>query len=131
MVIYDADSFGLSQLHQLRGRVGRGSKQGYTYFLSGSKNKEAIDKLNFLASTNDGFEISEYDLKLRGPGDVLGIRQSGIANFVLGDLSRDQTMLQYALSDAKEIIADQNKSENHAIIDSVKKQLIKNKLIES
>lgn len=123
MVIYDADSFGLSQLHQLRGRIGRGNKQGYCYFLTDAKSEEGIEKLEFLASTNDGFKISEYDLKLRGPGDVLGIRQSGIANFVLGDLNRDQVMLQYALKDAKAILDNQNISENRAIIESVKKKV--------
>lgn len=123
MVIYDADSFGLSQLHQLRGRIGRGDKQGYCYFLTDAKSEEGIKKLDFLASTNDGFKISEYDLKLRGPGDVLGIRQSGIANFVLGDLNRDQVMLQYALKDAKAILDNQKISENRAIIESVKKKV--------
>lgn len=131
MVIYNAESFGLSQLHQLRGRVGRGNIQGYTYLLNGSSSAEAKEKLDFVASTTNGFEISEYDLNMRGPGDVIGIRQSGIPNFVLGDLSRDQVMLEYAKNDALEIINDASNREYHAIINNVKDKLRKEKLIES
>lgn len=131
MIIYNADSFGLSQLHQLRGRVGRGHKQGYTYLLNGSKNTEAKEKLDFIASTTNGFEVSEYDLKMRGPGDVIGIRQSGLPNFVLGDLEKDHVMLEYAKQDAIEILKNQSNPEYKSVINSVKNELIKNKLIES
>lgn len=124
MVIYNANSFGLSQLHQLRGRVGRGHKQGYCYLLDASETAEASDKLEFMASTNDGFKISQYDLELRGPGDVIGVRQSGIPNFVLGDLKKDHVMLEYAHQDAKTIMNDLNNSAYHDIIKSVSKNEI-------
>lgn len=119
MVIYNANSFGLSQLHQLRGRVGRGSKQGYCYLLDASKTPEAKDKLEFMASTTDGFKVSQYDLELRGPGDVIGVRQSGIPNFVLGDLKKDHVMLEYAHQDATDIMNDLNNSAYRDIIKSV------------
>ncbi len=121
MVIYNANAFGLSQLHQLRGRVGRGSKQGYCFLLDGSTSDEGREKLEFMASTNDGFEISRYDLELRGPGDVIGIRQSGIPNFVLGDLAKDHIMLEHSNKDAKVIINDLNNPLYRDIIRSVSK----------
>ena len=132
MVIYDADRFGLSQLHQLRGRVGRGEKQGYCYFLTNSTNAETLEKLRVIESTLDGFKISEFDLKFRGPGDIIGTRQSGIDSFILGDLINDQVMLQYALNDAKEILREANKDENNDIIQDVHNYLEnKNKVLES
>lgn len=124
MVIYDANSFGLSQLHQLRGRVGRGSDQAFCYLLNGSKDEEAIPKLEFIESTTDGFEISEYDLKMRGPGDVIGVRQSGIPNFVLGDLQKDIVMLNVAKDDAVHIINDLENTDYRGIIESVQTEII-------
>ncbi len=123
MVIYNANSFGLSQLHQLRGRVGRGHKQAYCYLLDKSTTIEQREKIEFLASTNNGFEISEYDLNLRGPGDVLGIRQSGIPNFVLGDLTKDKVMLDLASKDAKMIINDLDNKSYRDIIRKVMKDI--------
>ncbi len=119
MVIYDADRFGLSQLHQLRGRVGRGSRQGYCYLLTASREADTIERLRVIENNLDGFKISEYDLKLRGPGDLIGVRQSGITNFVLGDLEKDSIMLKYALKDAKDIMENIKDSENNAIINFV------------
>lgn len=81
MVIYNAERFGMSQLHQLRGRIGRGQEQAYCYLMSSSSSKEAIERLKYLEKSHDGFEISLYDLKLRGPGEVLGQRQSGLPTF--------------------------------------------------
>lgn len=124
MIIYDANSFGLSQLHQLRGRVGRGTDQAYCYLLNGSKDEEAIKKLEFIENNTDGFAISEYDLKMRGPGDVIGIRQSGIPNFVLGDLQKDIVMLNVAKDDAKAIINDLENPDYRGIIDSVQAKII-------
>lgn len=120
MVIYDADRFGLSQLHQLRGRVGRGKRQGYCYLLTGSKDKDTIERLRIIENNLDGFKISEYDLKLRGPGDLIGVRQSGITNFVLGDLEKDSIMLKYALKDAKAIMENIKDRDNNAIINFVR-----------
>ena len=123
MIIYNAEYFGLSQLHQLRGRVGRGSRQGYCYLLNGSKSDEAKEKLKFLETCHDGFEISHFDLKMRGPGDVLGVRQSGVPNFILGDLEKDYVMLEYASKDAEAIIKDLDNSDYRAIIKGVQKTI--------
>ena len=81
-------------MHQLRGRVGRGSQQGYCYLLSDSKIKEAKERLMFLANHNDGFEISKYDLQIRGPGDLLGQKQSGVPTFMIGDVMKDFNILE-------------------------------------
>lgn len=104
MVIYSADRFGLSQLHQLRGRVGRGQQQGYCFLLSDSTNETSIERVRFLENSNDGFEISEFDLKLRGPGEVLGEKQSGLPTFTIANLFEDYAILDKAHSDALEII---------------------------
>jgi len=104
MVIYNADRFGLSQLHQLRGRVGRGSNQGYCFLLSQSDKEATVERIRFLETSHDGFEISEFDLKLRGPGEVLGEKQSGLPTFVIANLYEDYNILEAARKDASEII---------------------------
>ena len=104
IVIYDAHRFGLSTLHQLRGRVARGDKQGYCWLLSDSKDPQAIERLKKLETITDGFAITEYDLRLRGPGDFLGVRQSGLPNFVLGDLEKDKAMMDECVKNAEEIL---------------------------
>ena len=96
MVIEDADRFGLSQLHQLRGRVGRGKAKSYCILTSHNRNPETIQRLKALCKTNDGFRIAEEDLKLRGPGDFFGSRQSGLPAFRVGDLSCDLVTLKQA-----------------------------------
>jgi ATP-dependent DNA helicase RecG len=99
MVIESAEKFGLSQLHQLRGRVGRGSEKSYCILLSGSKlGKEARERIRILTVTNNGFEIAEKDLELRGPGDIEGTRQSGILNFKLANIVQDRALLETARS---------------------------------
>lgn len=105
IMIENAERFGLSQLHQLRGRVGRGSRQSYCIFMVGKKNKEIKDRLSILAKSNDGFKIAEEDLKLRGPGDLFGIRQSGLMDFDLGDIYSDAQTLKEA-SEAASILVD-------------------------
>ena len=107
MVIYDAHRFGLSTLHQLRGRVARDKKQGYCYLLSASSDPQAIERLKKMEELKDGFEVSNYDLHMRGPGDILGIRQSGMPCLVFGDFEKDQAMMEMCIHDAKEIIQDQ------------------------
>ncbi len=96
MMIENADRFGLSQLHQLRGRVGRGKNASYCIFVSGSKKQETRERLEILNHSNDGFEIAEKDLQLRGPGDLFGIRQSGVLEFRLGDIVADSKVLYEA-----------------------------------
>ncbi len=104
MVIYDAHRFGMSQIHQLRGRVGRGDRQGYCYLLSASKEKDTIARLQLCADNQDGFAIAKADLALRGPGDLLGQRQSGVSGFLLGDVIADESILEVARHDALTIL---------------------------
>ena len=99
MMVENAERFGLAQLHQLRGRVGRGEFQSYCIFISTSEAKETMERLQILNHSNDGFHIASEDLKLRGPGDIFGIRQSGEFAFVLGDIYTDANILKEA-SDA-------------------------------
>ena len=95
MVIESAEKFGLSQLHQLRGRVGRGSEKSFCILLTGPKvSKDARERLNIMCATNDGFKIAEKDLEIRGPGDIEGTRQSGVLNFKLASIVQDKTMLE-------------------------------------
>ena len=96
MMIENAERFGLAQLHQLRGRVGRGEHQSYCIFMTGTKSKETKKRLEILNKSNDGFYIAGEDLKLRGPGDLFGIRQSGILDFKLADVFQDAKTLQNA-----------------------------------
>lgn len=103
MMIENAERFGLAQLHQLRGRVGRGRYQSYCIFMSSSKSKETKERLEILNRSNDGFKIASKDLRLRGPGDLFGIRQSGLMNFRLGDVYQDAKVLQMANEAANEI----------------------------
>ena len=108
MVILDAQRFGLSQLHQLRGRVGRGAEQSYCILVTNHKlTKETRKRIDIMCDTNDGFEIAEADLKLRGPGDLEGTQQSGIAfDLKIADIARDGQIVQMAREEAQKIIDD-------------------------
>lgn len=122
MMIENADRFGLAQLHQLRGRVGRGKHQSYCIFISSNRQKKTKDRLDILAKTNDGFKIAEEDLKLRGPGDFLGVRQSGDMDFGLADIYADSRMLKAAADSVDELMTDPDvleKPENKALADKV------------
>ena len=106
MVIENAERFGLSQLHQLRGRVGRGADQSYCILVTSYKlSEETRKRLEIMVQTNDGFEIAEADLKLRGPGDLEGTQQSGVAfDLKIADIARDGQLLQHVRGIATEII---------------------------
>lgn len=106
MMVENAERFGLAQLHQLRGRVGRGTHQSYCIFMSGSKTKETKKRLEILNKSNDGFYIANEDLKLRGPGDLFGIRQSGLMDFRIGDVFQDADILKQANEAAGRILGE-------------------------
>ena len=110
MMIENADRFGLASLHQLRGRIGRGNAQSYCIFMSSNTSKEAMERLNILNKSNDGFKIAEEDMKLRGPGDVFGIRQSGEMAFNLGDIIGDADILKIT-SETVKCMSDKIKNE--------------------
>jgi ATP-dependent DNA helicase RecG len=107
MVIESAEKFGLSQLHQLRGRVGRGAEKSYCILMTGPKlSNDARERIKIMTATNSGFEIAEKDLELRGPGEIEGTRQSGSLNFRLADLVKDKTVLDAAKDFAEQLVAD-------------------------
>ncbi len=105
MVIEDANRFGLSQLHQLRGRVGRGSQQSFCILIADGKSDEARARMEIISSTTDGFKIAEEDLRLRGPGDVAGTKQSGNLDFKLADLVQDLKLVEVARQAAMKLVA--------------------------
>lgn len=104
MVIEHAERFGLSQLHQLRGRVGRGADKAYCFLLSEKLSEQAQERLSIFTQSNDGFVIAEQDLRIRGPGEFLGTRQSGLPDLVLANLSEDTVILEAARAEAKQLI---------------------------
>ncbi|SMC50380.1 ATP-dependent DNA helicase RecG [Cellulophaga tyrosinoxydans] len=132
MIIESAERFGLSQLHQLRGRVGRGADQSFCILMTGHKlSSEAKTRLQTMVQTNDGFEIAEVDLKLRGPGDLMGTQQSGMLNLKIADIVRDNDILKTARYYAIQLLKDDptlQKEENSAI-NYTYSQLIKHKNI--
>jgi ATP-dependent DNA helicase RecG len=105
MVIESAEKFGLSQLHQLRGRVGRGADKSYCILLTGNKlSRDARERLKIMVATNDGFQIAEKDLEIRGPGEIEGTRQSGALNFKLASIVSDKAMLEVARNEVEKIL---------------------------
>ena len=104
IIIENAERFGLSQLHQLRGRVGRNSLQSYCVLVSPSRSQETRERLGIMTQTNDGFVIAEKDLQLRGPGEFLGTRQSGLPDLIISDIVRDAEILEKARHEAIEFI---------------------------
>jgi ATP-dependent DNA helicase RecG len=102
MLIENAERFGLAQLHQLRGRIGRGAHGSFCILISDTKSDEARERLKILEETNDGFKIAEADLKLRGPGELLGREQSGVPKFRFGNLTEDLDLIRRA----RELVAN-------------------------
>jgi ATP-dependent DNA helicase RecG len=126
MIIESAERFGLSQLHQLRGRVGRGADQSYCILMSSEKlSKEAAKRIEVMIRTNDGFEIAETDLQLRGPGDIEGTQQSGIPfDLKIANLSKDGRIIEYARHIAEGILTDDpllEKNQNQILITELKR----------
>ena len=126
MVIESAEKFGLSQLHQLRGRVGRGTEKSFCILLTGSKlSMDARERLKILCATNDGFKVSEKDLEIRGPGDIEGTRQSGELNFKIASIIQDRVMLEVAktiATDLLELDPDLNMAENLPVLNHLQQQ---------
>jgi len=104
MIIENAERFGLSQLHQLRGRVGRGEYDSYCVLVAGDRSKKTQHRLEVIEKYDDGFVIAEKDLSLRGPGELRGTRQSGLPDLVLGDLSQDGDLIEKARDLAKRML---------------------------
>lgn len=118
MVIENAERFGLSQLHQLRGRVGRSTLQSYCILITSSRNQETRERLAIMTETNDGFVIAEKDLQLRGPGEFLGTRQSGLPDLIISDIVRDAKILEIARSEAIDFVKT-HKIEKYPILQTV------------
>ena len=104
MMIYDADRFGLSTLHQLRGRVGRSEHQSYCVLIASPKTETGIERMTIMTQTTDGFELSERDLEMRGPGDFFGVKQSGLPDFLVANIVEDYHMLEVARDEAAQLI---------------------------
>lgn len=107
MVVYDAERFGLAQLHQLRGRVGRGAEQSYCVLIADPKSEVGRERMRVMCETNDGFEVSQRDLELRGPGDFFGTKQSGLPEFKVADLATDYKALEVARQEAASLIGSE------------------------
>ena len=122
MLIEDSDRFGLAQLHQLRGRVGRGASKSYCLLSHKNKNKLSRQRLEVLVNSNDGFEISEIDLRFRGPGQVLGTKQSGLPDFALASLADDADVLELARNEARSILDSDPELTNNSLLRSLIKE---------
>ena len=130
MIIESAERFGLSQLHQLRGRVGRGAEQSFCILMTGHKlSSDSKTRLETMVNTNDGFKIAEVDLKLRGPGDLMGTQQSGVLNLKIADIVKDNDILKTARYHAHRILKEDISLQKHPIILHALSQLVKYKNI--
>jgi len=125
MIIENADRFGLAALHQLRGRVGRGEHESYCILKSSVRSSKVVERLKIMEKSNNGFEIAEKDLELRGPGDFFGIRQSGLPEFKLADLLKDMKVLQITQVAVKELLGNDRlleKEENKILREEIYSQ---------
>ena len=130
MIIESAERFGLSQLHQLRGRVGRGAEKSYCILMTGDKiSKDSEKRMQTMVSTNDGFEIAEVDLQLRGPGDLLGTQQSGLLDLKIANLSKDAQLVALARDVAKGVLKEDPTIElpQHGFIRSRLQEMLKSR----
>ena len=110
MVIESSEKFGLSQLHQLRGRVGRGSENSYCVLMTSNKlSSDARKRIKTMTSTNDGFKVAEVDMEIRGPGNLLGTQQSGLLNLKIANIITDKEILESARNDVKVIVSNDQK----------------------
>jgi len=124
MVIEHAERFGLAQLHQLRGRIGRGSAKSYCILMTGGKvSEEGERRLDAMVRTSDGFQIAELDLELRGPGEFFGTRQAGLPSFQVANLVRDRDLLELAKREAAAVLAGPNSDISQAEIDRALRQM--------
>ena len=119
MVIYNSERFGLSQLHQLRGRVGRGSHKSFCFLISSNKNFTENKRLCVLKNSNDGFYIAEKDLELRGPGQLLGYKQSGLPDFVLDNLPNNKILIEKAREEALKLISEDPELKNNTVLRNI------------
>jgi len=126
IVIYGANNFGLAQLHQLRGRVGRGGDTGYCYLLSDNEDEESVDRLKFMCGCDDGFEISRYDMQKRGVGDIIGTKQSGVSDLKIANIIDDYHILEVARKDCKTIFSNLDKLEFKDYVEYVGSKLNEN-----
>ena len=122
MLVHNSECFGLSQLHQLRGRTGRSSLQSYCVLVSSSNNEETLERLKIMTQTNDGFIIAEKDLELRGPGDFLGTKQSGLPDLLITDLTRDLAILELARKAAIKYFHNLDKDEIEKLLNTINEQ---------
>lgn len=130
LIIYEANYFGLASLHQLRGRIGRNGQKAFALFIYDKDDQQALDKLNYLASTNDGEKIAIYDLEHRGGGDLLSLRQVGNSFLQVANFVKDQEIFKCAKQDAKEILENENLKENKLFIQDTLKEYAELSLTE-
>ncbi|MDR1942505.1 MAG: ATP-dependent DNA helicase RecG [Endomicrobium sp.] len=130
MIIQHAERFGLSALHQLRGRIGRGNKQSFCFLAGGAKSENAVQRLNIMIKTCNGFEIAEEDLKMRGPGELIGTHQHGFPEFKAGDIIKDADIIDFTKNFAAKLVETDKKLENpkHAVLKKLIKERFANKL---
>ena len=128
MMIENAERFGLSQLHQLRGRVGRGSEKSTCILVSDNQQEDTRQRLEMMHKSSDGFEIAEYDLKARGPGDFLGMRQHGLPQLKIADLSSDMQLLMQAQEAAQAVLSRQVEmtEEEHRLLQNAVRTMLRN-----
>ena len=126
IIIYGANNFGLAQLHQLRGRVGRNGQLGYCYLLSDNEDDDSVSRLRFMCECDDGFEISRYDMQKRGVGDIIGTKQSGVSDLKTANIIDDYHILEVARKDCKTIFSNLDKLEFKEYVEYVRSKLNEN-----